>query len=407
MWLHANPVVILLVYSIRHMFGMERLFDRFFDTVVSQILSPKTVSNENVLYVTLDNDYKCEVRKASSMTKKASSALRMIVCSDTHDRHECLALPEGDIFIHCGDVAMIGRFFSEKHELERLKKFNDWLGSIRCKDKYVIGGNHDMIMEKLGPQRTQLVLSNAKYLYNEGLTLGPYSCWATPYSTGKSPNRSFQGKDFKQDMLKNIPETVDILLTHGHCPDLETLIDHKIHIFGHHHHSYGVRMQGDVCRGSEVVSSLSICAPLLDGAFNATRLPIVLDVLPGKLKYKRSSKAYIDSKASDETLKRRRSSLLRAIMGDSSTHHRPYRSPQKSHRSGDNLATHRDQYNIKSPSSPAGDVCVVSSELDNTVTLNTKSEYRPGIYQKLLTLNCAGRGRYREGHGAKIIPLHQ
>jgi hypothetical protein len=70
---------------------------------------------------------------------------------------------------------------------------------------------------------------------------------------------------------------VDILITHGHCAELESKIDHKIHIWGHAHNAYGIRFPGEYLR-NEPIKSLSICAPIMDKSYNLSHLPIILDV---------------------------------------------------------------------------------------------------------------------------------
>jgi hypothetical protein len=59
------------------------------------------------------------------------TSIRMLIVSDTHNRHESLVgLPVCDIFIHCGDILMVGKFYSEQAGLKKLMNFNNWLGTI-------------------------------------------------------------------------------------------------------------------------------------------------------------------------------------------------------------------------------------------------------------------------------------
>ena len=57
----------------------------------------------------------------SSFAQKQQGALRCVVISDTHNLHDGLEIPDGDVLIHCGDFTDMGKL----HEIEA---FNNWLG---------------------------------------------------------------------------------------------------------------------------------------------------------------------------------------------------------------------------------------------------------------------------------------
>ena len=66
----------------------------------------------------------------------------IVVVSDTHKKHEHLSIPDGDIFLHCGD-------FTNRHDWQNLSSdqipqsiidFNQWLGKLSHKNKLVICG---------------------------------------------------------------------------------------------------------------------------------------------------------------------------------------------------------------------------------------------------------------------------
>jgi hypothetical protein len=71
-------------------------------------------------------------------------------------------LPEGDVFIHGGDVLWLGTLRSTASQLEKLRDFNDWLrSSVPCTSKVVIAGNHDAgVYFKRGGNLTRILLSN-------------------------------------------------------------------------------------------------------------------------------------------------------------------------------------------------------------------------------------------------------
>lgn len=70
---------------------------------------------------------------------KPAGALRFVCISDTHNKHDKIELPRGDVLLHAGD-------FSGTGTLDEVKRFSSWLGSLgdRYKHKIVIAGNHDL-----------------------------------------------------------------------------------------------------------------------------------------------------------------------------------------------------------------------------------------------------------------------
>lgn len=62
--------------------------------------------------------------------------MKVVLISDTHNQHNKLTLPEGDMLIHCGDATSIGG-------QKECEKFLDWYGKQSFKYKILIAGNHD------------------------------------------------------------------------------------------------------------------------------------------------------------------------------------------------------------------------------------------------------------------------
>lgn len=227
-------------------------------------------------------DYIYTVKQRSDLPVCSDSNTRVVIVSDTHDRHQNLGiLPSCDVLIHCGDVMMVSKHYSQRTSLKKLMQFNTWLGTCNAKQRIVIGGNHDDLFEKLGKERVRDLLTNGCYLENDNCNIGSLSAWATPFSTGKSPNRAFQSKDFLKRTLSEKPDEVDVLITHGQCDELTSTVKHKVHIWGHSHNSYGIRYAGDFLktyRQPKVLHSLSICVPIMNGNFRMRNLPVVIDL---------------------------------------------------------------------------------------------------------------------------------
>ena len=244
-------------------------------------------TKQTVLFFNGATDEATTVRR-TQIPKKANDQLTRVVCvSDTHDRHRELGtLPEGDLFIHSGDLLMTGRFASDGAQVDRLRDFNAWLGEcVPCKSRVVIAGNHDCVLPSLTKSQKQSIFSHAHWLENDLVELGGLTIFGTPMSQGSSANRAFQGADFAASTVTSTRglRPVDILVTHGSCQsrirgqtagDLDSCFQHlqpKLHAWGHAHDLYGVRHSADKGR-------LSVCASVMDNHYRPLQLPIVVDV---------------------------------------------------------------------------------------------------------------------------------
>ena len=210
---------------------------------------------------------------------------------DTHERHEGLGtFPECDIFVHCGDILMTGRFFSHKSAINKLVNFNQWLATIPAKKRIVVAGNHDKQILVMGKEETKKLLSNCEYLENEGTTYSKLRIWGTPASYGRSRNKAFQSKEFHTLTKEQCPHDVDILITHGSVPEIEEKVKHKLHFCGHNHNSYGVNhykstssSQDSKDKNNKTMNNndlprFSLCAPVHDGHYRLKHLPMIIDV---------------------------------------------------------------------------------------------------------------------------------
>ena len=184
--------------------------------------------------------------------------MKIICISDTHNQHENLSVPNGDMLIHAGDITSTG-------ERQDLVKFNDWLGRLPHKYKIVIAGNHDFYAEN-HPEETRQILSNAIYLNDSGVLIEGLNIWGSPISP-TFHHWAFM-KNRGEDIRKHwemIPENTDILITHcppfgildqtdsgknEGCEDLLAFIETKtkprLHVFGHIHEAYGQIQIADI-----------------------------------------------------------------------------------------------------------------------------------------------------------------
>lgn len=256
------------------------MLDWAFDKFISSFIGiPKRLPDE-CIYVPASHDH-CTRMPRSSIPEKSGDCTRIVVVSDTHGLHQFIGvLPEGDVFVHCGDILMIGRFFSLKNQELKLRQFNDWLSTIPCQHKIVVAGNHDHLLERLDAKDAAALLSNSIYLLNSECTVNGIRFWGSPISGLKknSHNRAFQRRHFKTTTHSQVPVgPVEVLLTHGHCDELRRLVDHKVHLWGHSHHSHGVYFPSQQIFHS-ILDRISICAALPGRSFVLESLPIVLDI---------------------------------------------------------------------------------------------------------------------------------
>ena len=216
-------------------------------------------------------------------------SIRICTMSDTHDRHYLFTeLPICDILIHTGDIFMTGRLISDSLAVDKLNKFNDWLGTLPATHKIVIGGNHDKIFEQLGAEAVQSILTNAHYLCNSSVQLYGLTFWGTPLSHGRSGNAAFQHPSFEEaalDILKermtSSQEEVDVLITHGPCSHIGELVQPRLmHMSGHVHRDHGIRVtrRKNHDDGTARRQWYRVSAPIMDHKYHPTQLPIVVDI---------------------------------------------------------------------------------------------------------------------------------
>ncbi len=217
--------------------------------------------------------------------------MRLVCISDTHGDHVGLALPEGDVLIHAGDLSAHGRR-EETHE------FMKWLGSRGFAKTLCIAGNHDTFMEQEPAQTKQFAEDHGVELMNDsGIQWRGVNFWGSPI-TPRFFDWSFMrdpGEPIKAHW-RLIPEATDVLITHGPplgimdqvlrpngegehtgCPDLAErvrAVAPKAHIFGHIHEGRGTVEQDGICYYN--VSTMN-------EHYRRTHEPVVIDLDNQKL----------------------------------------------------------------------------------------------------------------------------
>lgn len=258
------------------------LFDEVMEVFYSFRLGNSSRDNQICLYLDSNNNL---IRiNRNSIPNKEINTIRLIIVSDTHQRHHTLGeLPIGDIFIHAGDIMMTNRMITTARSIEKLIDFNNWLGSINCKYKLVIGGNHDKVFQDIGIEETQRILTNATYLQNSGIEIENLKIWGTPLSDGSSGNNAFQSAEFRDEtrniILNKIHEEgpIDIFISHGPNISLVQKIKPRLHVWGHAHGSHGAYPPGETL-WTYTFPWVSINASIMNTKYNPHQFPIVIDL---------------------------------------------------------------------------------------------------------------------------------
>ena len=219
-------------------------------------------------------------------------SMRVVCLSDTHLTHRFFSvkkktLPKGDVLLHCGDILFLDRgseqdVRGDNNGVKRLKEFNCWLGEQTCfQHRVVIGGNHDRILQELGQEKSQKLLTNATYLDDTVAELhieGGLSVrvFGSPHSCGSSQNSAFQvNGETKVKCWDNVPD-VDIFMSH--CtpwPKQPSPGGCRFHIGGHVHKMHGIFFKQ---RGANPLTV--ICAAVVDNWYWPSQVPIVFDFAP-------------------------------------------------------------------------------------------------------------------------------
>eukprot|EP01006_Ploeotia_vitrea_P004214 TRINITY_DN114101_c0_g1_i1.p1 TRINITY_DN114101_c0_g1~~TRINITY_DN114101_c0_g1_i1.p1 ORF type:complete len:223 (+),score=18.24 TRINITY_DN114101_c0_g1_i1:47-715(+) len=213
----------------------------------------------------------------------AEGSVRVVLLSDTHAHHDKIDVPDGDIFIHAGDFTSFGR-------KPGLVSFNNWLGTLPHKHKFVVTGNHEEPLSMPGGPKPNwaTLLPNATVLENCGTTAAGLNIHGV----------SWQGDDGTRSWV--VPSGLDILISHippggicdggnGGCPKLHDVVrtaKPRIHAFGHVHEARGMvvggtaeaKKEGDVVTGDD--GTLFINGANVNHARVPTHPAVVLDVAP-------------------------------------------------------------------------------------------------------------------------------
>jgi Icc-related predicted phosphoesterase len=208
---------------------------------------------------------------------------RIIVISDTHNYHEKMSLPKGDILIHCGDATSVGR-------VTETNVFARWLQSTPYQLKIFVPGNHDWLFQREQSLAREIIENDScKLLIDEAFEFMGIKFYGSPWQP-EFYNWAFnlpRGEEIRKKW-DLIPHETDVLITHGPpmgkldsvglkqfnlgCSDLMDAVNRikpKAHCFGHIHDGYGTIDH----QGTKFINA-SICTE----RYIPSNKPIILDI---------------------------------------------------------------------------------------------------------------------------------
>lgn len=138
--------------------------------------------------------------------------MKLVVISDTHNKHNKITIPPCDILIHAGDWSFQGR----KSEV---RDFSQWLNKqTQCKNIVVIPGNHELYFEQQLPASKLWFTEEcprAHLLIDYGCEIDGIKIWGSPIQP-EFCNWAWNRNTFTiQKHWDAIPEDTNILITHG------------------------------------------------------------------------------------------------------------------------------------------------------------------------------------------------
>lgn len=220
--------------------------------------------------------------------------MRLCFISDTHNQHDKVLVPDGDVLIHCGDATIGGT-------IEELAPFAEWLTDLPHKKKVFVPGNHDLLFRDNPTLALSIMGKDVSVVTHDVLTyrgvrffLSSFSPefghkWAFHYRRGEEAAR----------LWDQIPFNTEVLVTHGPplgimdltsarwesksagCRELTQRVlqlhrygSLRVHAFGHIHAGHGLERWDTQDAGPITFVNAAIC----DDDYNVAFQPETVDL---------------------------------------------------------------------------------------------------------------------------------
>lgn len=131
--------------------------------------------------------------------------------SDTHCKHSELILPEVDMIVHAGDM---GTYRDPHMNVNGILDSLAWYRSLPIKYKVLIAGNHCTSIERGLIDKKEF--EGITFLSHEYAEVGGLKIFGSPYTPSFGHGWAYNVARHKiGEYWKDIPEGLDILITHG------------------------------------------------------------------------------------------------------------------------------------------------------------------------------------------------
>ncbi len=214
-------------------------------------------------------------------------ALRIVAVADTHLFHDRLQVPEGDVFIHAGDMCRGG-------SIEDLARSAAWIRALPHAVKIVVAGNHDWAFVREPERARDLLGADVAYLEDSGTTVGSLSFWGSPWQpTYAAWAFNLERGAALAEKWSRIPDRLDVLVTHGPprgfgdrgsvperagCADLLArvrTVKPRLHLFGHIHQDGGYFEDGGIALANVTTSECMRAPTVIDIADDGSAVSAV------------------------------------------------------------------------------------------------------------------------------------
>jgi len=147
--------------------------------------------------------------------------------SDTHTYHGLLKVPEDiDMVIHSGDATNPRDPYASEQEM---LNFISWFSSLPIKHKVFVAGNHDLCIERNLVTKIDFMKNGIVYLENDYTEVEGLKIWGSPFTPTFGEGWAFNKKrSALHDIWKEIPDDVDIVVTHGPPKGILDLAYHQL-----------------------------------------------------------------------------------------------------------------------------------------------------------------------------------
>lgn len=177
--------------------------------------------------------------------------MRIVAVADTHLFHDGFVVPDGDVFVHAGDLCRTG-------QLDELRLAADWVAGLPHRHKVIVAGNHDWAFVR-EPAAARAMFRAAHYLEDAEVTLDGVRFYGSPWQPefaswafGRPRGAALAA------IWSKIPRGIDVLITHcppegigdrttatsrAGCADLRARVAEvkpRLHLFGHIHQDGGI-----------------------------------------------------------------------------------------------------------------------------------------------------------------------